>query len=158
MKGISPLVATILLIALTVAVAGMVGTWLFGFARTSSQTVQEKANIEIICGNGGISFSEVCYSNNHLSGFITNTGTITLGNITLTILYTNATIQRYYLYYTAGNVFAETSCCGNLTMLVGEKYKFNVSADSNYDRLRVNTNCTEKVSDELKSSDILTVC
>jgi hypothetical protein len=43
-------------------------------------------------------------------------------------------------------------------MLIGEKYKFNVSADSNYDRIRVNTNCTEKVSDELKASDILTVC
>jgi flagellin-like protein len=158
MKGISPLVATILLIALTVAVAGMVSTWLFGFTRTSVQIVQEKANIEIICGNGGISFSDVCYSGDYLSGFITNTGTIALGNITITILYTNASIQRYYLYYASGAVFGDSSCCGNLTMLAGEKYKFNISASSNYDRVRVNTNCTEKVSDELRSSDILTVC
>jgi flagellin-like protein len=158
MKGISPLVATILLIAITVAVAGMVGSWLIGFTKTSAQTVQEKANIEIICGNGGISFSDVCYSNNHLSGFITNTGTITLGNITITILYKNASIQRYYLSYAGGSTFAETSCCGNLSMLVGDKYKFNVSASSNYDRIRVNTNCTEKVSDELKASDVLTTC
>ncbi|MEM5879512.1 MAG: archaellin/type IV pilin N-terminal domain-containing protein [Candidatus Aenigmatarchaeota archaeon] len=155
MKGISPLIATILLIAITVAVGGIVSTWIFGFTRTSIKTAGEQANIEIICGNGGISLSNVCYSNNYLSGYITNTGTISLGNITITILYTNASIQRYYLSFVGGAVVAQTSCCGNLSMLVNEKYMFNVSANGNYDRIYVYTNCTAKVTDEVKASDIL---
>ncbi|MEM5773141.1 MAG: archaellin/type IV pilin N-terminal domain-containing protein [Candidatus Aenigmatarchaeota archaeon] len=155
MKGISPLIATVLLIALTVAVAGIVGTWLFGFTRTSTQTVQQQANIEIICGNGGISLSDVCYSNGYLAGYMRNTGTITLGNITINILYTNGSVQRYYFSYAGGSVLAQTSCCGNLTLFVGEKYKFNVSADTNYQLVYILTNCTSKVTDEVEASEIL---
>ncbi|MEM5829786.1 MAG: archaellin/type IV pilin N-terminal domain-containing protein [Candidatus Aenigmatarchaeota archaeon] len=155
MKGISPLVASILLIAITVAVAGLVGTWIFGFTRTSTQTVKQQADIEIVCSGGGISLSDVCYSNNYLSGYITNIGTIPLGNIALTIIYSNASIQKYYLSFGGGAVIPETSCCGNLTMFANEKYMFNVSANENYNIIRVSTNCTERVSDERKASEIL---
>jgi flagellin-like protein len=155
MKGVSPLVATILLIAIAVAVGGIVGSWIFGFTRSSTQTVGQQANIEIICNQGGISLSEVCFSNNYLQGYITNTGKIPLGNITLSILYTNASIQKYYLSFAGGNVIPETSCCGNLTMLANEKYKFNVSAGGNYEKVYVYTNCTARVTDEVEAYDIL---
>jgi len=155
MKGVSPLIATILLIAITVAVGGLVGGWIFGFTRSSTQTVGQQADIEIICNQGGISLSDVCYSDNYLQGYITNTGKIPLGNITLTILYTNASIQKYYLSFAGGAVLAETNCCGNLSMLVNEKYKFNVSANQNYEKVYVSTNCTVRVSDEVGASDIL---
>jgi flagellin-like protein len=155
MKGISPLIATILLIAITVAVGGIVGSWIFGFTRSSTKTVGQQANIEIICNQGGISLSEVCYSNNFLQGYITNTGKIPLGNITITILYTNASIQKYYLSFAGGAVLAGTNCCGNLTMFANEKYKFNISVNENYEKVYVYTNCTGRVTDEVGSSDIL---
>jgi len=158
MRGISPLIATVLLIGITVAVAGLVGTWIFAFSRTSTGSVEEKANLEILCNKGGISFSDVCYSSNYLTGYVTNTGTIVLGNVTLQILYANATQQTYYLSYGSGVVTSSTSCCGNLTMLANEKYQFNVSSDSNYNRIYVYTNCTGKVTDELTSGDVLTAC
>ncbi|MEM5854317.1 MAG: archaellin/type IV pilin N-terminal domain-containing protein [Candidatus Aenigmatarchaeota archaeon] len=154
MKGISPLIATVLLIALTVSVAALVGTWLLGFARTSTQTVQQQADIEITCGNGGISFSDVCYSNGYLFGYLRNTGLIPLGKLNINILYTNGSSQKIYLSYAQGLVVPETSCCGNLTMLTGEKYSFNISVDSNYDIIYVLTNCTNKVSDEIKAWEI----
>lgn len=157
-KGISPFIATILLIALTVTVASLVGTWLIGFSKTSTESVESKVNLEILCNKGGISFSEVCYLNNYLSGYLTNIGTITLGNITLQVLYTNASQQTFYLNYGSGAVLANITCCGNLTMYSNEKFQFNASINSNYDRVRVYTNCTGKVTDEVLASDILTTC
>ena len=155
MKGISPLIATVLLIALTVSVTALVGTWLLGFTRTSTQTVQQQADIEIICGNGGISLSDVCYSNGYLAGYIKNTGSIPLGKINMNILYTNGSTQKYYLDYAMGSVLPTTSCCGNLTILVGEKYRFNISTSSDYELVYVLTNCTSRVTDEVKSWEIV---
>lgn len=154
MKGVSPLVATVLLIALTISVAALVGTWLMGFTRTSTETIKQQANIEIICGNGAISFSQVCYSNGYLSGYLQNTGRIPLGNININILYNNGSSQKFYLSYSQGSVLPETSCCGNLTILVGERYSFNVPASSNFDLVYVLTNCTGKVSDEVRVWEI----
>jgi hypothetical protein len=39
-------------------------------------------------------------------------------------------------------------------MLVNEKYKFNVSASENYEKVYVYTNCTVRVTDEVESYDI----
>jgi flagellin-like protein len=154
MKGVSPLVATILLIAITVAIGGIVSNWIFSFTSTSAQTVRQQTEIELICSQGGISLSDVCYSNNYISGYITNTGRIPLGSLVLTILYKNASIQNYYLSFAGGKVVAESSCCGNLTLLVDESYTFNVSANENYDVIYISTNCT-KVMDEVNSYDVL---
>jgi len=158
MKGISPIIATILLIAMTVAVAGIAGSWLLTFSKTSTGTVGQKADLELLCNKGGISFSEICYSNNYISGYITNTGTIALGNITIQIMYTNASQQTNYLSYGGGIITTSASCCGNLSMYANEKFKFNISASSDYDRMYIFTNCTGKVTDEVKASDILTTC
>lgn len=158
MKGISPFIATILLVGLTVVIAGLVSTWFISFSKTSTETVGGKASLEIFCNRGGISFSDVCYSSNYITGYLTNTGTIALGNVAIQILYMNASQQTFYLSLGGGAVLASTDCCGNLTMYANEKFKFNASADSNYDRVRVYTNCTGKVTDEVVSSDILTEC
>ncbi|MEM5869834.1 MAG: hypothetical protein QXR09_01560 [Candidatus Aenigmatarchaeota archaeon] len=154
MKGVSTFIATILLIAITVAVGGIVGNWLFGFTKSSTHSVGQQADIEIVCSYGSISLSDVCYSNNYLSGFITNTGKIPLGNITLTVIYKNASTQKYYLSFADGTVIAEKWCCGNLTILVNEKYMFNIPTDENYDRVYISTNCTGRVTDEIKSYEI----
>jgi len=158
MKGISPLIATIFLIGMTVAVSAIVSVWLIGFSKTSTETVGGKANLELLCNKGGISFSDVCYSSSYLAGYLTNTGTIALGNVTLQIIHANASQQTYYLSYGSGLVLFSSSCCSNLTMLANEQYRFNVSADSTYSRVYVYTNCTGKVTDTVNAADILTTC
>jgi flagellin-like protein len=158
-KGISPLIATVLLIAFTVAVAGIISVWLTGFTKTTTGTVGTQANIEIICNNGQISLSNLKYCNGYLSGDISNSGTITLGNITLQILYTNGTQHpKLYLSLIGNSVSVDTTCCGNLTISPAEKYRFNTSVSSNYDKIRVITNCTAKVTDEASSSDVTVSC
>jgi FlaG/FlaF family flagellin (archaellin) len=149
------------LIAFTVAVAGIISIWLTGFARVTTSTISSQANIEIICNNGQISLSNLkyCSSSGYLSGDILNSGTIALGNITIQIIYANGTQHpKLYLSLFGSSVDAETSCCGNLTISPGEKYRFNTTVGSNYEKIRVITNCTAKATDEASSSDVSLIC
>lgn len=140
MKGVSPLIATILLIAFTLSVAGIVSIWLTGFARTSTETVGKESSTQLICSYGGIALSSLKFSNNRLSGSIENTRTIILGNITIQVLYTNASSQTEKLY---------------VSLTPREKYSFNISISNNYDKIRVITNCSS-VYDEVGSSEVTT--
>ncbi len=49
MKGISPLIASILLIAFTVAVGGLVSLWISGYAKTQTTQVSQSSNDQIAC-------------------------------------------------------------------------------------------------------------
>lgn len=144
MRGISPIIAVVLLIAFTVAVAGILSIWLMGFARTSTETIEEESLTQLICSYGGISLSDLkfCSTTNRITGKVENTRTINLGNITVQILYTNGTSQKNDL---------------GISLLPREKYSFNISASSNYDKIRVMTNCSS-VYDEAGSADITAGC
>jgi flagellin-like protein len=157
-KGISPLIATVLLIAFTVAVAGIISVWLTGFAATTTKTVGSQANLEIICTGAQISLTGLRYCSNYLSGDVSNSGMLALGNITMQIFYTNGTQHpKLYLSLVGNSVNVSTACCGNLTISPGEKYRFNTSVSSNYDKIRVIPNCTAK-ADEASSTDVIAGC
>jgi flagellin-like protein len=142
MKGISSLIATVLLIAFTVSVAGIISVWLTGFIRGSTQTVSEQAGSELVCSYGGISLTSLKYCGGGLSGRVDNTGNIVLGNITIQILYTNASSQKHYR---------------NVTLDPREGHTFNVSCSSNYDTVRVITNCSS-IYDTEESNKVSTSC
>lgn len=48
-RGISPLVATVLLLGFTVALAAVIMTWGQGFTRDIQKTTEETSNIQVIC-------------------------------------------------------------------------------------------------------------
>jgi len=156
MKAISPLVASVLLIAITVAVSGLVGLWFTSFTRTSTGTVSREAEMQIACNSASMSFSNVCYDSQskQLKGYITNTGIVNLGNISLQLIYDNTTSKLFYLYYAGGDVIASETCCGNLTMRPQEMFPFSIPSDSNYYILRVISNCTTTGTDNVYSYDI----
>jgi len=139
-KGISPLIASVLLIVFTVAVAGFLSVWLIGFTRTSSEVVEEESLRELVCRYGGISISNLKFytSNDWLTGDVENTRTITLGNITIQVIYNNGTSQKNDL---------------SIELTPREIYSFNISVSSNYDRIRALTNCSS-VYDEASASDV----
>ena len=151
-KGVSPLIATVLLIAFTIAVGGIISVWLTSFTTTTTQTVGKQSEAQIICGTGGIQLSNVGFCSPNITGYVSNTGSISLGNITFTVLYTNTSREMFYTQYNGGSISKLSSCCGNLTMLPGEKYWFNFSiGGSNYEIIRVVTNCTT-ITDEVEKS------
>jgi len=148
-KGISPFIASILLIAFAVAVAGIYGGWFQSFINTITGTVEKKETVRVECTYGGIALDDVEYndSSGYLSGTIENTDIIPLGNIDLEIFYDNATREEKDL---------------NKELESGEKDTFNVLlgcndiTNCNYDKVRIFTNCSN-VDDEISRSDITVV-
>ncbi len=94
-KGISPLVAAVLLIAITMTIAGMLAYWATGFFRTSLPT-----NItEIQCTGANFRIYSCLYNSslNTIDLLLQNTGGVDLSNITAVVIYQNATAQNIFL-------------------------------------------------------------
>lgn len=150
-KGISPIVATVLMIAFTVAVAGILSGWLTSFTTSSTETVKSQSDTELTCSYGGISLKSLKYSGGYLSGNIDNTRTVSLGKITLQIIFTNKTIQNVKLCSTPTTT---VSCdTANASLSPRETTTFNITTTSNYEKIRVYTNCSS-VYDEASSGDV----
>jgi len=142
-KGISPFIASVLLISFAIAVAGVYGGWFQSFINTITGTIEERETVRVECTYGGIALDDVEYNSTsgYLTGKIENTDIIPLGNIDLEIFYDNATREEKDL---------------NKELEPGERETFNVLVDSNYDEVRVFTNCSN-VDDEVSKSDITVV-
>ena len=59
MKGISPMIATILLIAFTVAIGGIISVWMTGFSRTTTGGVEATATNQTKCAGAYIKIDRV---------------------------------------------------------------------------------------------------
>jgi len=154
LKGISPLVATVLLIAFVVAVAGIIATWINGFARTQTQLVSDQSTLSITCSYGDVNMKNLVFqsASTRLAGSVENNGQIALGNLTLNIIYQNATSQVINLCTAA--VGAASCSVSNLTLTVAQQTAFNVTIwGSNYDSVKMVTNCST-VSDSASRGDI----
>lgn len=154
MKGISPLVATVLLIAFTVGVGGIISIWISGFTQTSSKIVSKEGEGQIICSNGFIDLSNLKYCNANMSGIIKNNGRIALGNITLQVTGTNNSLVSIALNDSAGG-----SGGNYLALKPGQIFSFNQSLSgvgTNYEKIWIYTNCST-VTDLADRSDV-TAC
>jgi flagellin-like protein len=95
-KGISPLIAEVLLIGFTVAVASIVILWGISFTRTTTSTIGNQANVQTICMNAGIDFyGTITYNSTSqtISGYVRNTGNVPLGNISFQVIYPNSVMS-----------------------------------------------------------------
>jgi len=143
-KGVSPFLATVLLIAFAIAVAAIFGGWLTSFTTQTTEEVQERSEKRVTCSYGGIALEDLVYnlSSTNFSGKIENTDIITLGNIDFEIFYADDTRGELDL---------------NITLEPGEKNTFNQQVTkmntTTYNKIRVITNCSN-VYDEATSSDI----
>lgn len=147
MKAISPIIATVLLIALVVVTAGIVNTWVYNFTKTSTKDIKKEATEQAVCAKAEISLNSLRYCNNFLSGIIYNDGAIALGNLTLHIIYQNGSQEKFELNDSAGD---------RLALNAGYLATFNISVSSNYDSIIILTNCTDK-TDEKERNEI-TAC
>jgi flagellin-like protein len=97
MKAISPIVATVLLIAIVVVAFGILNAWVFNFTKTSTGDLKTEGTRQTVCANSDVSFNVLKYCNNSLSGIIFNSGMIPLGNFTIYVIYQNGTQQLFEL-------------------------------------------------------------
>ncbi len=129
-KAISPLVAEVLLIGFTVAVASIVIIWATSFTRTTTSKIGGQAELQLICSNAGIDFyGSVIYNitSKILFGYIKNTGNAPLGNISFNVIYSNRT-------ETFLNLIDE---------LLPQNIKpFSLSVNQDFNMIYVTTNCS----------------
>ena len=142
-KGISTIVASVLLIAFTVAVAGILITWLSGFTSSTTTTVGNNSQILISCSQGSINLRNLKFASasSTLSGVLENTGLTSLSGIGISIIYLNATSQSINLCTPAS--LAVSCSSGNLTLTNSQPATFNVTiGGSNYNEIRASTSCS----------------
>jgi flagellin-like protein len=112
MKGISPLIATIMLIAFTMIIAGILATWTTNFA------TRQRVQIEF-CSDAGAYIQGGTYDpgTQTLNLIVFNNGKVPLSFIGI-LTYKDGTISRYSstLNTTAGNIatFTMTGIVSNL--------------------------------------------
>ncbi|MEM7826998.1 MAG: archaellin/type IV pilin N-terminal domain-containing protein [Candidatus Aenigmatarchaeota archaeon] len=78
MKGVSPLIAAVLLIAFTVSVAMIIMGWLSTFARTTTTNISEATETAVGCGTAGVNIEHVYVSGTSGTIIVRNTGFIDL--------------------------------------------------------------------------------
>lgn len=78
MKGLSPIVATVILIAFAVAIGGLVSIWLTGFSESTTGFTSSQGNKLTICAGIGLKIETVT----DLMIVYSNPGSNTITNIT----------------------------------------------------------------------------
>ncbi len=101
-RGISPLIATVLLIAFAVALGAVVMNWGRSYIESTQTSVQEQADTEITCStNVKIaavsvgSTTKICYNDtsHQVKFIIENTGRQTIKKLKVQIINTNNTVN-----------------------------------------------------------------
>ena len=128
MRAVSPIIATVLLIALVVIVAAIINLWISNFTG-STKEMREEADTQLFCSKTEVSFGNMKYCNSHMSGVIHNSGTSDIENLVFFVLYQNGTQQINDL---------------NKTLISGYVEVFNFTANSEYAIVGILTNCTDK--------------
>ena len=93
-KGISPLVAAVLLIAVTMTIAGVLAYWASTFVRGQTDTfADEPITGECNFGNFLIDACSYDSGNERLTFILDNIGTVNLKNITAFVIYSDNTLN-----------------------------------------------------------------
>ncbi|MBI4176811.1 MAG: hypothetical protein HY516_00425 [Candidatus Aenigmarchaeota archaeon] len=137
-KGVSPLVASVLLISFTMAIAAILATWATQYMTQQTSTLTTKGN-EANCVYARMNLDTYTYdkAGNQLILIINNDGRIGLQNFTL-FLYNGSGIGRISLDTDVSVVGRQ-----NTTLPPGEPRSFIVNGVSNITRFRVVSNCPE---------------
>ncbi len=95
-KGLSPLVAVVLLVALTMAVFGLIASWMTSTTKTQTEMIEKSAKKEINCSSALLDIvSVICSSSNQqLKIGIHNTGDISLYDFSMITKINNTLYQN----------------------------------------------------------------
>lgn len=98
MKGISPLIAVVLLIAFTIAVGGILSVFVTTFTSTQTKTVSSTTEAQVKCSTASLDVKEVRYPASGATGrvnvtVIYSTGSETLANITVQVVARGGIVQ-----------------------------------------------------------------
>jgi flagellin-like protein len=93
-KGVSPLIAAVLLIAFTMAVAAILTAWVTTFTQEQTQTVENQSDQVIECSYASLSVYDSSWDDSNDKVYVTvaNTGNVDFNNVTV-IVFKNAVVE-----------------------------------------------------------------
>ena len=146
-KGISPLIAAVLLIAFTVSVSMIIMGWFSTFTRTTTANISASTTEAIGCNAASINIEHVYIGNSS-----TNTSSILVKNTG----FTNLNVSGMVINTTGGTCgFAVTSLSkGAIISLTNSSCKIFPSGKSDWSRAIVTTNCGGVDDVTTDSSDV----
>lgn len=146
-KAISPLIASVLLIAFTMAVAAILTSWVTGFTKTQTGFVGEKAEKQVKCtyATFKVQKSDVTYNfsaqTTNINVTVYNDGSEDLYNFTFTMI-TNANTNPKVYTYTPTNQKTETDPLksANTIVFIGNTTSGPASSEI-FNKLVINAIC-----------------
>lgn len=139
MKGISPLIAAVLLIAFTVAIATLVAGWFSTLTRTTTSTVTNTTRLAVDCSQASINIREVFVKASSGSAIVRalveNNGYMDDMNITSAFAYNNTG------HATAGAGIPITDFDRGENIVINFTSMTIATCPTNFDRVVVTTDC-----------------
>ncbi len=149
-KGVSALIASVLLIAFTVSVAMIIMGWFSSFVRTTTENVSGVTQGAIGCSSGIVDIDRIYITNTSGSNYgkatiiVKNTGQIAL-TVNAMIVAVNGTVCNTN---TGVSISAGSSGTLNLTGCV------NVTNSQNFSSALITTSCAGITDSTTKSGDV----
>lgn len=146
-KAISPLISVVLLVALTIATAGIVSQFYLKFTRERTREVSDRGSETITCSYAGLYINDAMYnaSTKRMVLDVTNTGQIDLSDFKIQIQYGNRSTSE----------FIPTR--SNMTMSPGDNWLFKNSSIGSCDIDKIiflSERCPVDSSDQLSGSSV----
>jgi flagellin-like protein len=91
MKGISPMIAVVLLIAFTVALGGVLSVWLTGLTTTQTQQVTNQSSSQVKC-SPSLQIDRVDNTSGSVNVTFSNPSQLTISGIVASVILPNASI------------------------------------------------------------------
>ncbi len=139
-SGVSPLIAAVLLIAFTMAVAAIITTWATTFTQDRSQQLSNQSEQMVRCAYAGMDVYDVEYdsANSQTDVSVENTGTVDFNNISVAA-FQGASVQA--------RTFLSSLASGEVQSITLD------GTDSKPDKVRAaSRDCPEVVSEETSVS------
>lgn len=99
-KGISPIIASVLLIAIAVGITAAIGPSIISFIKSQAEETTSKSEAEIKCSKAGIYVRKaICNTTSNTTKFrVENTGYQELKDFRVDLIYDNGTSASYTFY------------------------------------------------------------
>lgn len=99
-KGISPLIASVILVAIAVSAAAIAGPEVMRFVRKIAEDTGDRTSEEIECSRAGIYVREAAYNTttDELKFQVENTGYQDLKDFRADVFFVNGTSSTYFFY------------------------------------------------------------
>lgn len=117
-KGISPLIAAVLLIAFTMTIAGLMAAWAQNYVSGETQQLTEESDKLQECGKVNFMIDDITKTDTSLTIVVYNSGGIEIEDFDAILSYSNST---------HGPVIETNSDALNETLAIGDMKSFSVT-------------------------------